>query len=377
MRILFSIHHPLTANQGAPGVTYQLAKHFAERGDKSQALSFLDMPPSRLFKWPLLQQVRFPWFVSRKLARIAPELDVADCSSGDAWVYQTLRRERRLLMVARSHGLEHLVDKMFREEAANKRQMHSWKYPIYHGGYRLWEVARSFRSADLAIFPNAADRAYAVQHLRVKLERTVVIPNGIPDDFTDQPPRQPLPASSKLRIALLGTYSHRKINVAPQALNRVLQAHPNVLLGFLGTGVPAEEVLADYAQEHHERIRVTPHYSHEALPALLAEYDVLLFPSLSEGFGLAVYEAQACGLAVIATDLEALQAYLTHEKDVLFIPRSDANAIEGALKRLLTDAKLLAHLQKQGRQSAQRFAWSKVVAETAAVYQEFIDRKRG
>ena len=42
----FQIHHPLTPDQGAPGVTYQLAKHFEGRGSRSRILSFSVMPAS-------------------------------------------------------------------------------------------------------------------------------------------------------------------------------------------------------------------------------------------------------------------------------------------------------------------------------------------
>jgi glycosyltransferase involved in cell wall biosynthesis len=375
IRILLSIHHPLTPDLGAPGVTYQLAKHFEGNGSCSRVLSFSTMPAPLLLRSPLLQQVRFPWYMARQLTRLAGEFDVADCSSGDGWVYQAFRRENLLLTVARSHGLEHIVDSVFREEVASGKQQQSWKYPLYHGGYRLWEVARSFRTADLSIFPNQGDLDYAVEHLGVKADKSAIVPNGIPDEFAGLPLRDTNRTTDRLRVAIVGSYSHRKINVAPQALNRVLHANPALQIGFLGTGISEDAVLRDYSPEYHERVKVLPRYSHSALPSLLADYDVLLFPSLSEGFGLVVYEAMACGLAVVATDLDALQTYLKHEEDVLFIARNSPEAIEAALSRLIREPGLLSHLQRQGWLKAQRFAWSKVAAQTKALYTEFIARK--
>ena len=138
------------------------------------------MPDPRLLKSPLLRQVRFPWYVARELRRLATGYDVADCSSGDGWVYQAVRRENRLLMVARSHGLEHIVDSVFREEVASGKEKQSWKYPLYHGGYRLWEVARSFRTADLSVFPNRGDREFTLEHLEVKAENPPSSPTAYP-----------------------------------------------------------------------------------------------------------------------------------------------------------------------------------------------------
>ncbi|HEY4356904.1 MAG TPA: glycosyltransferase [Acidobacteriaceae bacterium] len=375
MRVLLTIHHPLTPDQGAPGVTYQLWKHFEARGDQAKVLSFTDMADARALRSPLLRQVRFPWFVSRELHRLETEFDVADCSSGDGWVYQARRRKSRLLTVARSHGLEHLVDAMFREQCRQGQTM-SWKYPLYHGGYRLWEVAKSFRTADVAIFPNHADRDYAIENLRVRPERAVILPNGIPDVFLGLPRQNHREDGAGLRVAVVGSYGHRKINVAPQALNRAMRTHPDLMVGFLGTGISEVNVLQDYEPEHHPRIRVVPHYAHAELPSLLKDYDVLLFPSLSEGFGLVVYEAMACGLAVIATRLDALQTYLRDGHDVLFIQPGSPEAIEAALHRMATTPAFRMRLQDNGRQTAQRFAWSRIVDETAAIYAEYIARKR-
>jgi glycosyltransferase involved in cell wall biosynthesis len=333
------------------------------------------MPAPLLLRSPLLEQVRFPWYVARQLTRLSGDFDVADCSSGDGWVYQAVRRENRLLTVARSHGLEHIVDSVFREEVASGKQKQSWKYPLYHGGYRLWEVARSFSTADLSVFPNQGDLDFAVERLGVKADKAAIVPNGIPDEFVGLPLRNANRTNEKLRIAIVGSYSHRKINVAPQALNRVLHANPALQIGFLGTGVSEDSVLQDYSREYHARINVLRRYSHSSLPGLLANYDVLLFPSLSEGFGLVVYEAMACGLAVIATDLSALQTYLAHEEDVLFVARNDPESIEAALSRLIREPGLLFHLQQQGWLKAQRFAWSKIAANTKTLYEEFIARK--
>jgi glycosyltransferase involved in cell wall biosynthesis len=333
------------------------------------------MPSSLLLPSPLLQQVRFPWYVARQLTRLAADYDVADCSSGDGWIYQAVRRENKLLMVARSHGLEHIVDSVFREEIASGHQKQSWKYPFYHGGYRLWEVARSFRTADLSVFPNQGDREFAIERLGVRADKSAIVPNGIPDEFVGLPLRSANGTNDKLRVAIVGSYSHRKINVAPQALNRILHANPALQIGFLGTGVSEDTVLRDYSREYHARINVLPRYSHSSLPGFLADYDVLLFPSLSEGFGLVVYEAMACGLAVIATDLSALKAYLAHEKDVLFIARNSPGSIEAALSRLISEPGLLSHLQQNGWSKAQRFAWSKIAADTKRLYEEFIARK--
>jgi len=64
----------------------------------------------------------------------------------------------------------------------------------------------------------------------------------------------------------------------------------------------------------HPRINYLGKVSNDEMPELLNDVDVLLFPSLREGFGLAVAEAMACGLPVVATDCSALPELIDEGK---------------------------------------------------------------
>ena len=88
-------------------------------------------------------------------------------------------------------------------------------------------------------------------------------------------------------------------------------------------------------------------------PGLIRGYDVVLFPSLSEGFGLAVFEAMACGLAVVASRLPALQERLVEDDHIIFVSPGDIRAIATALNRLASDRGLLGR-RKEAAFSARR-----------------------
>ena len=59
--------------------------------------------------------------------------------------------------------------------------------------------------------------------------------------------------------------------------------------------------------------------------------DALAFPSLKEGWGLAVLEAMAAGLPVVATDIPVFREYLTPGVDALLVPPADPAALAGAM----------------------------------------------
>jgi glycosyltransferase involved in cell wall biosynthesis len=373
MRVLLSIHHRLNQNLGAPGVTFQLANMYKQLGISIKLLSYSDLPHAFPEK---CAQLLYPFFTAYRLSGSKEFYDVVDLSSGDGWVYQSLRPKRRTLLVARSHGLEHISHLVRLAEAKAGRLRLSPQYGLYHGGFRLWEVARSFRMADLSLFLNATDLKFAVERLGVDPERARVTSNGISRAFIG------LPMDSRkrhdgeaFRIALVGSYIHRKLNVAPIALNRLLGKHPHLEIGFFGAGKPPADVLHDYNPEYHSRVTVVERYQNDSLPRLLSGYSGLLFPSLSEGFGLGIYEAMACGLAVVATRLPALEERLCDGDNVLFVPVNDAQAIEAAIDRLIANPSLLHHLQQSGYALAQEFAWPRVAKDTLALYEEFLSRK--
>jgi glycosyltransferase involved in cell wall biosynthesis len=373
MRVLLSIHHRLNPDLGAPGVTFQLANIYKELGISAELLSYSDLPDAFPEK---CAQLVYPSFTAYRLATSKEFYDVVDLSSGDGWVYQSLRPKARTLLVARSHGLEHISHLVRLSEAKAGRLRLSPQYGLYHGGFRLWEVERSFRTADLSLFLNRTDLRFAVERLGVDPKRARVTSNGISDAFVGLPlnPRERHDGGN-FKLALIGSYIHRKLNVAPTALNRLLGKHPQLEIGFFGAGKPPGDVLHDYSPEYHRRITVVEHYQNESLPRLISGYSGLLFPSLSEGFGLGIYEAMACGLAVVATRLPTFEERLCDGENVLFVPVSDTEAIEAAIDRLITNPPLLRHLQQSGHARAQAFAWPRVARDTIALYEEFLSHK--
>jgi glycosyltransferase-like protein len=104
------------------------------------------------------------------------------------------------------------------------------------------------------------------------------------------------------------------------------------------------------------------------LPAWYHAADVLAFPSVSEGWGLAVLEALAAGLPTVVTDIPVFREYLTEGAGVLITPPSDPTALAGALRAILTDRSLAARLSAAGPGVARRFPWSESAEQHRALY---------
>jgi glycosyltransferase involved in cell wall biosynthesis len=95
--------------------------------------------------------------------------------------------------------------------------------------------------------------------------------------------------------------------------------------------------------------------------ALISGASVLLFPSLYEGFGFPVLEANACGTAVICSNTSSLPEVAGDA--ALLVNPQDTAEITIALTRLLSDQLLQQQLVNKGFQNIQRFTWQKTAEQ--------------
>ena len=104
------------------------------------------------------------------------------------------------------------------------------------------------------------------------------------------------------------------------------------------------------------------------LPCWYHAADVFAFPSVNEGFGLAVLEALAAGTPTVVADLPVFREYLIYGRDVLAVPPGDDTALADALHWIATDPSMRGRLAGAGRQVAARFTWTRAAEQHLAVY---------
>ncbi len=107
------------------------------------------------------------------------------------------------------------------------------------------------------------------------------------------------------------------------------------------------------------------------VPDLLASFDVFAFPSLFEGLCLAVIEAQAAGIPVVATPVGGIRETVVDGETGLLVPPRDAGALAAAIRRLLDDPDAAARMAAEAKSRVRdQFSVERMVERTLALYAE-------
>lgn len=116
-----------------------------------------------------------------------------------------------------------------------------------------------------------------------------------------------------------------------------------------------------------ERVKFLGYVQDKNLPALYSGAIALVFPSLFEGFGLPILEAQACGCPVITSNVSSMPEVAG--KGAILVDPCDIDAISHAMIRVKGKAER-EKLMKNGFENIKRFSWEKCAAQTLEVLEK-------
>jgi alpha-1,3-rhamnosyl/mannosyltransferase len=122
------------------------------------------------------------------------------------------------------------------------------------------------------------------------------------------------------------------------------------------------------------RVKWLGRVPHESMPALYGAVDMLVYPSIYEGFGLPPVEAMAVGTPVVAASASCLPEVLGDA--ALLVPPGDDKGFAAAMEALLTDPALRAKMVEKGKARAAAYTWERCARQTLEVYRAAAGRKR-
>ncbi len=240
-----------------------------------------------------------------------------------------------------------------------EKQLHpEWADSIVYAGFPEWYQER------LAAEPVEADHVFAASQFTIKTlrragipeEKLVLLPLGfdvlkIPYDEKAFEPYKDRP----LRLLFAGRISQMKgvkyLLEAVKALNtKQVELH---FVGFIQGSGQALKPYSKYFTLH-------PHISQQALFNRYKDFDVLVLPSIYEGFGLVIVEAMAAGLPVITTDHTIGPELIENNTSGYLIPIRDIVAIKEAIGKLQSNtADEMMAMRRAARSAAMNYTWDR------------------
>lgn len=161
--------------------------------------------------------------------------------------------------------------------------------------------------------------------------------------------------------------------VLAEALTRARDDGCRVDLVVIGDGTAREEIECDFAALPEGSVCFLGARDGESLPGYLAGGDLFLWPAIREAYGMAVLEAQAAGLPVVAGDSGGVSAIVRHGETGLLTPEGDAPAFAAAVAAL---AGAPERRQKMGAAALRRIAAHHTLEAAAARLNVIIDLVR-
>jgi glycosyltransferase involved in cell wall biosynthesis len=111
------------------------------------------------------------------------------------------------------------------------------------------------------------------------------------------------------------------------------------------------------------------------IAAVMKDHHIVVLPSYREGLPKVLLEAMATGRPIVATDVPGCREAVADGDNGLLVPPRDAQALAGAIGRLMADPDLRIRMGRSGRQRAEtEFATGIIVAQTLALYTDLVAR---
>jgi glycosyltransferase involved in cell wall biosynthesis len=154
-----------------------------------------------------------------------------------------------------------------------------------------------------------------------------------------------------------------------QAVPKVLNEIPQTKVIIVGEG-PLRRELEALAQKLKMEKHIIFANFRKNVKEILSAIDILVVPSLSEGFPMITLEGMAMAKPIIATRIDGVKEQMVDEESGIFVPPRDPDALTQAILRLSTDKKLAQNLGLEARRRVENeFTVEKMVSETEKVYQ--------
>jgi glycosyltransferase involved in cell wall biosynthesis len=318
------------------------------------------------------------WFFNKTLAgavdSIKADIYEAHAVSGYGFLKALKEKGIRKPFIQTVHGV--LAD-----EYAQATKRGSPTLGAKLANFFMWQLSKfeeeSAKNATLTVTISKYSSEKIVQFYGVDRAKIRIVPNGVdtqrfkPSKSSEAIKRQ-IGINSKLCVLFVGRLIPRKgLTYLIEAAKHIVKNYSQTIFLIVGDGPLKNHLIA-----HLEKTNLSNNFvflgdiNEAALPAVYNCADVFVLPSIQEGQGIALLEAQASAKPVVAFDVGGVgEAVLDKETGLLMKP--DSNALADAIMKLLANWSLRETMGNKGRKFVvDNFSWDISAQKMLKVYHE-------
>ncbi|RFZ85783.1 glycosyltransferase [Mucilaginibacter terrenus] len=202
-----------------------------------------------------------------------------------------------------------------------------------------------------SIFVASNFTASTLNYYNGKLPKVNVIPYAFPP-VAEAKQYENVSASRPLKLLFVGGLSQRK-GVA-DLFAAAEHFGSKIELTVVGSKVVDTCTPLNEALKKHKWI---PSLPHAEILTLMRGHDVLIFPSLFEGFGLVITEAMAQGTPVITTDRTAGPDIISNHENGWLIQAASTDALKESIEAILLNPGMIKNVGMAARETAKNRTW--------------------
>lgn len=248
-------------------------------------------------------------------------------------------------------------------------------FPEAHGrgqaAYLQWSTRHNARRGRLVLADSLATQADLQHWYNIHPDKIRVVYPGLAlEEPTSGRPHNPFGHPYLLFLSTI--HPRKNVGRLLEAFVQVAEKIPHLLVLAGKMGWHAEQIeqnLHNLPAHIQKRILTLGYVPEEDKFNLIRGATALLYPSLYEGFGFPVLEANACGTPVLTSTTSSLPELAGPEGALLVDPLNTQAIAEGILS-LVYDHSLRLKLQAAGRANVQRFTWASAGQQTLAILEE-------
>ena len=281
-----------------------------------------------------------PWSYFPKVASdFEPEVIAVHASNG-LWLNHILEVGKPMVLWV--HGAEALIEAFFNYYFPFSIRANVLKgLSLATDFLKLIFFRRFLLMSDAVVYVSQWMRKIVEKYIGVRHPAAFVIPNAI--------------ETNTFRRTNFDVETRRNKGISVRAfgwkygLDTAVLAYSNLegtCLTIIGIG-PLERYLRKLANKYKSNVKIkTEVIPHDGLSVIFNEYGYFVAPSRTEAQGVAMCEAMACGLPVIATKVGGIPEFVVDRFNGLLVPPENPKELRRAVKLLVSDSALHRQLSE-------------------------------